>query len=336
MKEAALYQKLEGGRVKCVLCAHRCTIRPGRRGICGVRENRDGVLHSLVYGRLIAANVDPIEKKPLYHFLPASLAFSIATVGCNFHCLFCQNSDISQAPREGRWQGRESVVPAEDMVSSALRHRCQSIAYTYTEPTVFFEYAHDVALAAREQGIRNIFVTNGYMTPEALEEMRGWLDAANVDLKSASDDFYRRIVGGRLAPVKESIRLMHEMGVWVEVTTLLIPDQNDGPEELAQIAGFLAELDPDIPWHISRFIPHYRMLDSRITPAQSIHRAVKIGRDAGLRYVYAGNIPGDLYENTFCPSCGKAVIERVGYRTRVHLLGNSCPHCGQEIAVVTG
>jgi pyruvate formate lyase activating enzyme len=222
------------------------------------------------------------------------------------------------------------------VVSSALRHGSQSIAYTYTEPTIFFEYARDVALAAQEDGLKNIFVTNGYMTPEALEAMGDWLDAANVDLKSAIDDFYRRVIGGRLGPVKESIRLMHQMGVWVEVTTLLIPDQNDDPEELAQIAEFLAGLDPNIPWHISRFIPHYRMLDSRITPAEAIHRAVRIGQEAGLRYVYAGNLPGSPYEDTLCPSCGEAVIERTGYAARAHLDGDRCEHCGQPVAVITG
>jgi len=334
MKEALLYQKLDEGMVRCALCAHRCTVKPGRRAICAVRENRDGVLYSLVYGRLIAANVDPIEKKPLFHFLPGSTAFSIATVGCNFHCLFCQNSDISQAPREGRWRAAEREVPPEQVVSLALRYRSRSIAYTYTEPTVFFEYARDVGVLARREGLKNIFVTNGYMTPEALEAMADWLDAANVDLKSGSDEFYRKVVGGRLAPVKESIRLMYKMHIWVEVTTLLIPDRNDDPEELAQIAAFLADLDPDIPWHISRFIPHYRMLDAHITPAETIHRAVKIGQEAGLRYVYAGNLPGDPHENTFCPSCKEQVIERIGYSTRVRLTKGKCSRCGQEIAGV--
>ncbi len=338
IKEAMFYERLEDERVKCDLCPHRCVIKPGKAGICGVRENRGGTLYSLVYAQAISANVDPIEKKPLFHFLPTSSAFSIATVGCNFHCNFCQNADISQIPKDKSltppgWERLGRELPPEQVVDLAERYGCASIAYTYVEPTIFFEYAYDTAKLASERGIKNIFVTNGYMTEEALRTLEPYLDAANVDLKAWSDDFYRKICGGSLQPVLDTIRLMHELGIWVEVTTLLIPGYNDDPEELKQIAEFIAEVDVDIPWHVSRFVPHYKMRDVPYTPVETIHRAVEIGYAAGLHYVYVGNVPGDEYENTRCPYCGEVVISRFGYYTRVHLDGNRCPSCGQPLAV---
>lgn len=337
MKEAMLYEKLDGEEVRCMLCAHRCRLKLGRKGVCGVRENCEGTLYSLVYAQTVAANVDPIEKKPLYHFLPNTESFSIATVGCNFHCTFCQNADISQYPREGGLSFRPGRgYPPAAVVKDAERYGCASIAYTYTEPTIFFEYAYDTAVLAAERGIKNVFVTNGYMSEEALRTIEPYLDAANVDLKAFDDKFYRRICGGTLQPVLDSIRLMHEIGIWVEVTTLVIPDHNDSDEELRQIAEFLAGISPDLPWHVSRFGPRYKMQDVPPTPVSTIHRAVKIGHKAGLRYVYAGNVPGDEYENTRCPNCGKLVIGRIGYHTRVYLDGEKCPACGQSVAVVTG
>jgi pyruvate formate lyase activating enzyme len=332
-KEAMLYDTLEGQRVECTLCAHRCKIRAGDRGICGVRENADGVLETLVYAEAIAAHVDPIEKKPLYNFLPGTRSFSIATVGCNFRCQFCQNADISQAPRDRQLIRGEELTPKE-VVSAAKDYACDSIAYTYTEPTIFFEYAFDTARLATAEGIKNIFVTNGYMTLEALETIEPYLDAANVDLKSFDDGFYRRICGARLQPVLDTISAMHERGVWVEVTTLLVTDLNDSEEEVSEIAGFIAAIDPDIPWHVSRFTPRYKMTDRPSTPVDRIHRAVKIGQQAGLRYVYAGNVPGDVYENTLCPNCGSLAIGRIGYQTTVNLEGSRCASCGQDVAVI--
>jgi pyruvate formate lyase activating enzyme len=332
-REAMLYAKLDDHLVRCALCAHRCTIKPGRRGICGVRENQEGVLYTLVYGEAIAAHVDPIEKKPIYNFLPGTRSFSIATVGCNFHCRFCQNADISQAPREGLSLAGEEFPP-EQVVRVAKRYACDSIAYTYTEPTIFFEYAYDTAKLAHQEGIKNIFVTNGYMTLEALEEIEAYLDAANVDLKSFDDGFYRRLCGARLRPVLETIEAMHQRGVWVEVTTLLIPGLNDSEDELEQIAQFLAGIDVDIPWHVSRFTPRYKMLDKPQTPVDTAHRAAEIGREAGLRYVYVGNAPGNMYENTLCPACGAVAIARIGYHTTLNLEGSRCGSCGQELAVV--
>jgi pyruvate formate lyase activating enzyme len=334
-REAMLYESLDGKLVRCALCAHRCTIKVDRRGVCGVRENVDGSLFTTVYGEVVAAHVDPIEKKPLYNFLPGTRSFSIATVGCNFHCRFCQNADISQAPREGLRVTGEKLSPGQ-IVAAAQTYACDSIAYTYTEPTVFFEYAYETSKLAQSEGIKNIFVTNGYMTVEALDIIDPYLDAANVDLKSFDDEFYRRLCGARLRPVLDTIQAMHARGVWVEVTTLLIPGFNDGGAELTQIAEFIAGLDRNVPWHVSRFTPRYRLLDVPSTPLETMHKAAEIGREVGLRHVYVGNVPGDSYENTLCPSCGTVVINRVGYHTTVGLEGDRCPSCGEQVAVIRG
>jgi pyruvate formate lyase activating enzyme len=331
IREALLYEKKDEGRVKCGLCSHRCLIAPGKRGICAVRENRDGTLHTLVYGALIAQNVDPIEKKPIFHIHPGSKSFSIATVGCNFSCTFCQNADISQMPREGGFiQGRET--PAELVVESAVHSGSRTIAYTYTEPTIFFEYALDVARLASGRGLKNIFVTNGYMTPETLDTIGADLHGANVDLKSFSDEFYRKRCGARLEPVLTTLREMKRRGVWVEVTTLLIPGLNDGDGELREIASFLVSLGPETPWHISRFHPQYRLLSAPTTPVETIHRAAQIGRDAGLKYVYSGNVPGDQGENTACAACGELLVRRWSFTiVENHLQQESCPRCGTRL-----
>jgi pyruvate formate lyase activating enzyme len=329
--EALLYQKEANQVVRCSLCAHRCRITPGARGVCGVMENNKGVLYSLVYGIVIAENVDPIEKKPLFHVLPGSRTYSIATVGCNFRCTFCQNHTISQMPREsGRIAGQKRT-PAE-IVETALETGSQSIAYTYTEPTVFFDFAYDTAKIAHRKGLKNIYVTNGYMTSEMLETLSPYLDAANVDLKSFRDEFYKKYCGGRLQPVLDSLRKMKELGIWVEVTTLLIPDLNDSNEELSRIAEFVASLGTETPWHISRFHPEYEMTDRPLTPSSSIHEAVKTGKSFGLKYVYSGNLPGDSGENTFCPGCGRLLIGRYGFSIEQFALQNAtCPYCGAKI-----
>ncbi|MFH0916418.1 MAG: AmmeMemoRadiSam system radical SAM enzyme [bacterium] len=333
--QAALWEEWRGGpRVHCFLCAHHCRIEPGAPGLCGVRENRDGVLYTLVYGCPVSTAVDPIEKKPLFHFLPGSLSLSLATVGCNFTCRFCQNADISQMPRDqGKITGRP-LSPGQ-VVSAARAAGCASISYTYTEPTIFYEYARDSARLATAAGLKNVFVTNGYMTAETLADIDGHLHAANVDLKSFSDEFYRTMVGGRLKPVLDSIRRLWAMGVWVEVTTLLIPGRNDGDDELRSLASFLASISPDIPWHVSRFHPTYRLLDVPPTPLASVERALRIGREEGLCYVYGGNVPGHASESTTCPDCGAEVIERRGFRMRSDSVSDGrCPHCGRGIAGV--
>ena len=330
-KEAMLYEKLEDGNVRCYLCGHRCKIAPTKRGICGVRENRDGILYTLVYGMVIAENVDPIEKKPLFHVWPGSKSFSIATVGCNFSCTFCQNNDISQRPREtGEITGR--AVTPEDIVEKAVRTKSKTIAYTYTEPTIFFEYAYDISSIAHKREIKNVFITNGFMTIEAIDKISPYLDAANVDLKSFSDDFYKKRCGGRLQPVLDSLRKMKELGIWVEVTTLIIPTLNDTEKELRQIAEFILSLGSETPWHISRFHPQYKMVDLPPTPVETIHRAAEIGIEVGLKYVYSGNVPGDVGENTLCYNCGNLLIDRYGFViNRIDLQKTRCPKCGTPL-----
>ncbi|MGQ9646233.1 MAG: AmmeMemoRadiSam system radical SAM enzyme [Thermodesulfobacteriota bacterium] len=334
MKEAMLYTPVEGRKVQCHLCNHRCTISPSRRGICGVRENQGGKLYSLVFGRAISLNVDPIEKKPIFHLYPGSTSFSLATVGCNFRCLQCQNHEISQMPID-RGQIEGSVVPPSKVVSLTKQYRCRSISYTYTEPTIYFEYAYETAVLASQEGIKNVFVTNGYMTEEALRMIQPYLHAANVDLKSFQEKFYKEVCGARLEPVLESLRLMRQMGIWVEITTLVIPTLNDSDKEFEAIAQFILSLGREVPWHISAFYPTYKMLNLPRTPASVLHRAREIGMRTGLQYVYCGNIPGKEGEDTFCPTCGRALIERVGFRVmRNDIVKGACPHCHAKIAGV--
>jgi pyruvate formate lyase activating enzyme len=327
LKEAMFYEKEDGGGVTCNLCAHRCYIPAGREGICKVRENYSGVLRTLVYDRVISAVIDPVEKKPLFHFLPGTSAFSIATVGCNFHCRYCQNWEISQLPRiHGGTVPGERLTPKE-IVNLALDAGCKSIAYTYTEPTIFFELAFDTAILAAETGLKNIFVTNGYMTAEALRMIRPYLHAANIDLKGFDDKRHRRMSGAKLQPVLDSIVLTKELGIWLEVTTLVVPGHNDSDEELRRIALFLKSVDPEIPWHLSAFFPAYQMIEAEPTDRESLLRAWQIGKDVGLPYVYCGNIPG-MHEDTICYRCNKTLIRRVGFNVQSNRLDRGrCPSC---------
>jgi len=328
MKEAYLFAPQENNKVQCMLCSHRCVIKPGAKGICGVRENVDGRLFSLVYGKVIARHIDPIEKKPLFHFLPGTLSYSIATVGCNFRCKFCQNADISQMPADlNRIMGEETTP--QILAMDAARSGCATIAYTYTEPTIYFELAKDTSEFAVSEGIKNVFVTNGYMTKECLDYIYPNLHAANVDLKSFSDKFYKDLCKARLQPVLDTIVSMKKQGIWIEVTTLLIPGKNDSPEELREIARFLADLDQDIPWHVSRFHPTYRLTDAPPTPPRTVRMARDIGYEMGLRYVYTGNLPGDEGEHTKCHNCGELLIDRLGFYVRNNRIkNNTCPSCG--------
>jgi pyruvate formate lyase activating enzyme len=327
--EAYLYETHDADRVRCLLCSHHCLIQDGRRGLCGVRKNRGNILETLVYGQLIARHVDPVEKKPLFHLLPGSRSYSIATVGCNFRCRFCQNADIAQMPhdRDGLIMG--SAVTPEDVVSDALRKDCQSIAYTYTEPTVYFEFACDTARIAHAKGLKNIFVTNGYMSRQALDMIAEYLDAANVDLKAYSDTFYKQQCGARLEPVKETLRAMKKLDILVEITTLVIPGLNDDPEELQALALFIVnDLGPETPWHISRFHPTYRLTDRPPTPVRTLQIAREIGMNAGLHHVYLGNVSGETGESTFCHQCGALLIDRFGYSIRGNnIRDESCPKC---------
>jgi len=332
-REAMLQEPGEGGKLRCKLCGHRCVIAPDQLGICRVRQNVGGRLVTLSYDALVAINVDPIEKKPLFHFLPGSMSLSVAAAGCNFQCSFCQNWQISQAPRTGRIVGGRPVAP-ERLVAEAEDHRCASISYTYTEPTVFFELAYDTGKLARAKGIRNCFVSNGYMTPEAVETAKDFLDAINVDLKAFRDETYRKVMKARLQPVLTCLKALVAAGTWVEVTTLVVPGMNDSEGELGDIAGFIAgELGPDVPWHVSRFHADYEWDGETSTPLATLAKAVEIGRSAGLKFVYSGNVPGDANESTLCPSCGTMLIQRTGYSIRENRIADGrCPGCGEAVA----
>ena len=332
MKEAMFYESMTENRVRCNLCNHRCKIKERKRGICGVRENRGGKLYSLVYGRIIAEHIDPIEKKPLFNFLPGSRAFSIGTVGCNFHCKHCQNSDISQYPHEHGGEIIGQNRTPDQIVTAAKAAGCETIAYTYTEPTIFYEFAYDTAVLARKEEIKNIFVSNGYISAEAARQIAPYLDAINIDLKAFTDKLYKEVCGARLNPVLETIRLMKALDVWVEVTTLIIPGLNDGEQELHDIARFVKSVGPEVPWHVSQFYPAYKLLDRPPTPAATLRRAREIGMEEGLRYVYEGNVPGERGENTHCYACGALLIERYGLTlTRNRLQDGKCPGCGARI-----
>lgn len=327
--ETLIYEKLDEKKVRCGICRHFCVIKDGKRGICGVRENKDGKLLSMVYPKVIATGVDPIEKKPIFHLKPGSFSYSIATVGCNFKCAFCQNANIAQMPADnkGLIQGRD--FSPEAIVKEAVKNGCDSIAYTYTEPTVFFELALETARLAKAQGLFNIFVTNGYMSTRVLEMVSPFLDAANVDLKAFDDKFYKTFCKARLEPVKENIKKMKDLGILVEITTLLIPGLNDDKNDLTAMAHYIAnDLGRETPWHISRFHPCYHMTDRPPTPLSALETAYEAGRQAGLRYVYIGNVPGQSSENTYCHSCNALLVKRYAYQVESFLQeGGKCPQC---------
>lgn len=331
MRQALFGEAAENRCVICRLCAHECRIAEGKTGICRVRKNVGGELFSLNSDRIIAAHVDPIEKKPLYHFLPGSRSFSVAAMGCNFSCRFCQNHAISMVKDEKDIQG--DVISPAQLVALARKHDARSIAYTYTEPTVFFELVLETARLAHAAGLRNVLISNGYMTARALALLGPLLDGANIDLKAFHDDFYRKYCSARLQPVLEMIAGMKAMGVWLEITTLLIPGLNDEPSQILELIGFLRALDRDIPWHVSRFFPHYRLGDIPPTDAESIYRYLRLAEDNGLHFPYGGNLPDSRWNHTLCPQCRAMLIERSGYHAEiVGLREGACRSCGAAVA----
>ena len=329
-KEALFYTRKNPDIVECILCSHRCTIKNGSFGICGVRENINGKLYTHAYGQVIANQIDPIEKKPLYHFLPGTRAYSVATIGCNFKCGFCQNWQISQSSfNDNKDQSARELSP-EEIVNNAKESNSETIAYTYTEPTIFFEYALETAKIAKENELSNIFVTNGFMSKKAVDLIAPYLDACNVDLKSFKEETYQGICKARLKPVLESIKHMKALGIWVEITTLIVPGLNDSEDEINSIAEFIASVGVEIPWHISRFHPNYRYTDTPLTAISTLNAAKKIGKDAGLRYVYLGNVTEN--SNTYCYKCNQLLIERnYLYATQLHIESEHCPKCNTPI-----
>jgi pyruvate formate lyase activating enzyme len=331
MREASFYKKLDNLKVKCLLCPHECLINNNETGICAVRKNQGGTLFSLVYGKVIAENTDPIEKKPLYHFMPGTRSFSLATVGCNFKCRHCQNYEISQMPRDRKMINGRDKSP-EELVRFAKKTSCDSISFTYSEPTIFYEFAYDIAKLSNSQGLKNIIVSNGYINKKPLEKIAPYIDGANIDLKAFSDDFYNKICGAKLQPVLDSIKLYKKLGIWIEITTLIIPGLNDNEDELQNLAEFIASVGKDIPWHVTAFYPTYNLLEKPRTSIDHLIKAREIGINAGLRYIFTGNIPGYEGENTYCYECKKLLIERTGFRIENNYIKDtSCPECNTKI-----
>lgn len=338
--------------IQCLACRHYCKLTPNQVGICGVRQNIDGELKLLVYGQAISANVDPIEKKPLFHFLPGSEIFSFGTVGCNFGCEFCQNWDISQVSKRIKIKLQKSEhlnkmkaeigalgykMSPKQIVDYTLKLKLPSIAYTYNEPGIFLEYAYDTAKLAHENGIKNVFVSNGYSSKEAIDKISPYLDAINIDLKSFSEKFYQEICKGNLSEVLKGIEYYHDKKIWLELTTLLIPGKNDSVKEIKQIAKYISDLDKCIPWHISAFTPMYKMKDIKETPEQKLLEAYNLGKEAGLNFVYAGNIYNEKLQSTYCPNCKKLLIERDwGYVKVVHSNKGICEYCSYKLPGIWG
>jgi len=336
MKETYLYKKLKDKQVQCQNCAHYCIIKQGGRGKCGVRENIDGKLFSLVYGRACAVHIDPIEKKPFFHFLPGTYSLSMATIGCNFACRNCQNYDISQGFKTAKEIPGQEILPQE-IVNLALKSKLPSISYTYTEPTIFLEYALDTMKIAKKKGLKNNWVTNGFWSKEAFDLICPYLDAANVDLKSFSDRFYIKNCGGMLQSVLDNLKRLKEKGIWVEVTTLAIPTLSDSKTMFKNIAKFIRdELDPETPWHITQFSGAISWKLQRLpdTPVETLKTAYEIGKKIGLKYVYTGNVPGLPSEDTFCPQCGALAIDRTGYLVKRYDKNGKCSKCGEDLNLI--
>jgi len=329
-EEALYYQQADNKNVQCLLCPRKCIIPPGKRGFCGVRENQDGKLYTLVYGEAAAVHIDPIEKKPLFHFLPGATAFSIATAGCNLRCKFCQNWEISQIKPEDI---KPILISPEEVVREAKKSGAATIAYTYTEPTVFYEYMLDTAILARKEGIKNVMHSAGFINEEPLRNLCKYLDAANIDLKGFTQKYYNDMCLGNLDDVLRTLKILKEEGVHLEITNLILPNFNDSDEQIRAMCVWIKEnLGADTPIHFSRFWPMYKMVNLSPTPVSTLEKARDIAKSIGLKYVYIGNVPGHQGETTFCPKCGKALIMRVGYTiTANNLVKGKCKFCGEKI-----
>jgi pyruvate formate lyase activating enzyme len=328
--EAKFYQKLENRKIKCKLCPRECTVGDKERGYCGVRENRGGIYYTLVHSRVCAAHVDPVEKKPLFHYLPGTVAFSLATAGCNVNCKFCQNWDISQARPE---QIPAEYAPPQRIVELAKQYSCPTIAYTYSEPVVFSEFLMDVADAGHEAGIRSVVVSNGYMQEEALKAAYGKMDAVKIDLKAFTESYYSKVVTGQLKPVLDSLVTLRKMGKWTEIVYLVVPGMNDDEAEFRGLAQWIkTNLGTDVPLHFTQFHPEYLLKNLPITPVETLERAKAIADAEGLHYVYIGNVPGHPAQNTYCPQCRRMLVERVGFTASQMLIQKGgCPFCHHPI-----
>jgi pyruvate formate lyase activating enzyme len=331
-KEAILYERLDGV-LNCHICNHHCVIYNGKTGFCGMRQNDNGSMYSLNYASASSVAVDPIEKKPLYHFYPGSLSFSLGSLGCNFRCPYCQNWTISQATLEE--MGTNDILP-ENAIKMAQENHCQSISWTYNEPTMWFEYTYDSAKLAQKNDLKTVYVTNGYMSDEALDLITPYLDAANVDLKGMSDKFYQELCQARLEPVLNNIQTMHDKGIHLEITNLVIPGHNDSEEDLKALVEFVADVGVEIPLHLTRFYPHYKMNQTPPTPVKTLDKAQKMATEAGLKYVYVGNVPDSDWENTRCPECSNVLIKRDGFSIGSNNLkkDKKCPECGAKIDIL--
>ncbi len=337
MREAILYKKLANDVVECSVCTHRCKISDGQRGICSVRKNRQGTLYALNYQKAISEAIDPIEKKPFFHFSPGSYALSVATLGCNFRCDNCQNWQISQGSKISPEIIGEEISP-KDVVSHAIAHKCSSIAYTYTEPTIFIEYALDTMKLATERGLKNVWVSNGFMTAETLKTIKPYLNAINIDLKYFDNKKYLKYCGGRLQPILDNIVALKKMGAWVEITTLAIPSLSDDEKTFTDIAKFINDkVGSDTPWHVSKFAPEisFKMNEFSATEISALEKAAAIGKKVGLKYIYIGNVPNHKLENTFCPECNNMVIERLGYQVVRRDDNGTCPNCQTKLSIIT-
>ena len=332
---AWLSKMLSSGKILCEACSQACILAEGEYGVCGVRKVEDGKLQLLVYGLAAALNIDPVEKKPMFHFLPNSKVFSFGTLGCNFSCTFCQNHTISQYPKEHNYDIKGQKLSPLRAVELALEQGCTSIAYTYNEPVVFFEYSYETAKLAHENGLKNIYVTSGYETQKAIDLLEPYIDGMNIDIKSFSNDFYKEICGARLKPVLESVMYAHKKGIWLEITTLLISGKNDSNEEIRKIAKFIVSVDSSIPWHLSAFHPMYKMSHTPRTSENTLLRAYKIAKQEGLKYVYIGNVDNQKHQATYCPNCSNLVIQRsqrAGWYVDNKLNKSGvCPYCSKVI-----